>query len=276
MSKSIFGVASAAFLDVSTKEPLIKTNLITACALNVTGELIPRSGGNMQFNLESFQNMTDAQIQLTIKDWHPTIYDIALGSESERVALTNANIATVEEISVDASDITLAAESDATKAALAINGKFLLRFDGTDWKLFILEDQRRSQIYDVDSLQVGGDLTLSTAASSLGNGFTAALDAGYTPAEGDYVIFSTFIAGGGETYVTRLQEGKLRPYVGIVLAAEMQGDYFNIYAPRAKCSSGVPFAMNERADNEYQLTFDLSLPPGGNELLRIVHQLRND
>lgn len=143
----------------------------------------------------------------------------------------------------------------------AFFGTFMLRFNGQNWDLYLLDDSDTSLRANYD-LKFGQSLNLQAGnVVNLGIGLTAQLDNNYNPAENDYVIF-TLIPDRADiirSWRLKVSQGDRRPYVSLVASAESQGDLVNIYVPKMKCSSGLPMTLAEKTDNEFQLTFMTSL-----------------
>ena len=272
MTAAAFGVHAATFLNADTKIPLLRTDIISALTITDGGDLVGRRGSDYDYDIEHFQGPKTIEVQLTAKNWLPGLYQIAAGATVSQLANIASDSQVVTYQSKNAIfDLTF----EIANAASLSWGSFALVYNGAKWDLYLLENALNDIDFNALTLKVGSELTLSAAASHLGNGVSAAYDAAYTtPEEGDYIVFSVVPedAAAIQAYTASVAQGARRPYVSGIFAAEAQGSLLTIHVPRMKCSSGIPFALNDKTDNEYQLTFMGSALKKGDKLWEIVQK----
>ena len=267
MTAAIFGVHNATFLNYETKVPIFRSDIITAVAINDTGDLVAREGGSLDYAIEHFQARKQIEIQVTSKEWRAGLYQIAAGAKVVNLSPANSNV-----VLLSSKNAVMDFTFEDTNAGSLYWGSFALIYNGTAWDLYLLEDSASNLEYNENSLQLGSALALSSTAAHLGNGVSAKYDTGYTtPEEGDYILFSVS-PKTPVSFSASVSQGDRRPYVSGLFACESQGDLATVYIPKMRCSSGLPINMNEKADNENQITFMASLENRTSEIWKLTQR----
>ena len=276
---ALYGCHQAAFLDADNLSPLAITDLVTAVSVVNGGDLVAREGGSYRFPLEYFEGRNTVEIQVTLKKWAPEFYRIAAGARTiEESNFKTANI--VETVESKGGGTGLEFDFNDTSNGVPVFGYYLARFketSGSDHKFdfFMVGSPQGAELEDGQEFAFKLDETISTSASDIGNGLTAKLGASYTPSEGDSLLVRVHPAEPGalRASYSSIGDRDRRPYVsGIFSAESTEGILFQIHIPKMKCSSGIPFTMNEKTDNEYQLTFMACLPDERNlDIINIRH-----
>ena len=259
---ALYGCHQAAFLDYKTLQPLAISDLITAIAVTQAGDLVPREGGSHRFALDHFEGRNTLEVQVTLKTWAAEFYRIAAGAVTTEIEnfKTAASQETVQTVGGGAG---LEIEFNSTSNGYPVFGYYLGEYDGTNWQFYMVGSPQNAVLEDGERFLIKSDHTVTTSSTDIGNGLAVKLGTGYTAAEGDAILFRVHPAEPGaiRAYYSSVMDTGRRPYVsGIFSAESAEGSLFQIHVPKMKCSSGIPFTMTEKTDNEYQLTFMASQP----------------
>lgn len=255
-SNSLFGVHRAVFLNYETKIPIISSRIVTALAINDTGDLTPREGGSWQYPLHHFENRKSIEIQATFKDWRPEFINLATGGAVTKNATSAAAIQSLDNVGTDL-------EFTAIASSVQVFGTYLLSYGGaTDkWSLYLLDSTPTVPKLTNGTLVEAG-IDLSTSDTDLNIGFNCKLATDYTPAAGQRLVFRALPGDGADDHTLVVDQNSRRPFVSATFVAEQQQQAVTIEVNKMICSSGFPVTMNEKTDNEFQLTFMASQGEG--------------